>query len=127
MCYPLYHEEGRYFNLNVDANASKHAFIGWESPEKFQKKHGNASLDFIIVLNRKTVDLEIKGPTADKELVDYAIWLPNKKINSSSNSRLSYISYIEEGMKKVLSLYGFEIEPFDLIFSKLKEKEIEKS
>ncbi len=101
--------------------------IDWERPEKFHRRHGNTNLCFIIILNRETVELEIKGPTTDKKLIDFAIWLPYKKINSSNNYRLSYISYIEEGMRKVLSKYEFNIEPFDSIFSKLKEKELEGS
>ncbi|MBV6427454.1 MAG: hypothetical protein KIPDCIKN_01972 [Haliscomenobacter sp.] len=99
--------------------------VDWVSPKKFQDKFGSANLSFVLVLERKTENLEVKGPTADKELVDFAIWLPYKKINSSNNYRLSYISHIEEGMKKILSMYGFDLEYFNAIFLELKKKEIE--
>lgn len=98
----------------------------WDSPETFKRKYGRANLDFMIVLDRKTKDLEIKGPTIDEELVDFVLWLPYKEIKSSSNYRMSYLRYIKEGMLEVLSRYDFNLDPFKEIFSTLEQKEIER-
>ena len=80
----------------------------------------------MIVLDRKTKDLEIKGPTIDEELVDFVLWLHYKEIKSSSNYRMSYLRYIKEGMLEVLSRYDFNLDPFKEIFSTLEQKEIER-
>ncbi len=70
---------------DLRASLNKMLFKEWDCPKKYEEKFGAANLDFIVILNQKTKELEIKGPTSDEELVYFTIWLPHKKIKFSSN------------------------------------------
>lgn len=96
-----------------------------QESSEFNSKHGKADLAFIIVLDKKTEDLEVKGPTVDKELVDYAIWLPYKKIKLSENYRIAYLNYLKSGILKVLAKYDFELGHVKEVFSLIEQKEKE--
>lgn len=99
----------------------------WESTTEFQEKFGQADLDFIIVVDKNNNELKIKGPTKDSELVDFAIWLPYKKIKNSENYRLAYLDYVKQGVIKVLEKYKFELEVFENIFYVIAQKELTKN
>ncbi|MEM9889096.1 MAG: hypothetical protein AAF849_24680 [Bacteroidota bacterium] len=90
--------------------------------KKYEEKFGNANLDMIAVLERKTKELEIKGPTVDSELVDFGIWLPYKKMKNSSNYRLSYFNYFCEGILTLLRKYDFDTLETEKAIDELRKK-----
>lgn len=75
-------------------------------------------------MERKTKELEIKGPEADEELVEYFIWLPYKAIKDSDNYRIAYINYLKEGILKVLRKYNFDLALVEVVFSKIVKEEV---
>jgi len=93
-----------------------------EPSVKFKKKFGEANLAFIIILKRETKELQIKGPTADTELVDFAIWLPYKKIKNSSNYKISYLEYIQKGMLQIFKKYDFDLDKIEHAFTSTKRE-----
>lgn len=89
---------------------------------KFIDKYNNANLAFIIVLEKRTKELEIKGPSVDNELVDYAIWLPYNKIKKSKNYRLAYLENLESSFLEIFKKYDFDIEGVNEIFNSMKDE-----
>jgi len=73
--------------------------------EKFKKKYGSARLAIIVVLKKETKELSVHGPTADKDLVDYAVWLPYRKIKQSENYRIEYLKFLIKGICIVFEKY----------------------
>lgn len=88
----------------------------------FTAKYGNADLTFILVLERKTKELKVLGPTSGNELVDYTIWLPYKRIKNSANYKVEYLKVLKEGMLPIFKKYKFEISSIEKVFSELEKK-----
>jgi hypothetical protein len=78
--------------------------------EKFIAKHGGSQLTFAAVLERKTIELKVLGPSTGDDLVFYTIWLPYKKIKYSDNYKLEYLNSLEEGMMQIFKKYDFDLK-----------------
>ncbi len=91
--------------------------------QKFISKYGATNLGITIVLERRTKELEIKGPESDEELVEYFLWLPYKKIKNADNYRIAYLNFLEEGILKILGKYKFDVKLIQSIFSRMRDNE----
>lgn len=89
---------------------------------KFIEKHGESELAFLVVLERKTEELKILGPSTGDDLVDYTFWLPYKRIKQSENYRLEYLKVLREGLMVIFNKYDFNLEEIEKVFDELDRK-----
>lgn len=77
-----------------------------EASNEFKSKYADSDLLMPIVFHPDTKKLKVLGPSKEKRLVIYNIWLPIRVIKKSDNWKLEYLKFLKEGIFQILLKYN---------------------
>jgi len=88
------------------------------------RKGESYSLGIVVSTGEDVAELSVLGPSISKKykMIDYAVWIPYRKVIESENVLMSYIDYLYQGIVIVLKKYDYPTAVVAEIFEDVKRE-----